>query len=176
MDIDKIIAEAHLKNSDWNLENYQEGSSVFHQIYCYVFDFDKQKLELISLNEERFYQVIQQSTYSADEMSHMLLKRLEQYFNGKRTQTVMSSLAMHMSAYIGGTQTWQQVRKKVYNGSEIKPHIFVTAYKSKRNIHKRLLRPFVIMNKQRALSSSDAVKCIGHVIQRDSQKHPEWLR
>lgn len=176
MDIDKIISQAHMKNADWTLENYQEGTSVFHQIYCYVFDVDKGKLELMSLNEEMFYEVVKRPKYLCEEVSHMLLKRIEQYFSERRTKKLMGSLAMYLTNYIAGTQSWQRAKHQIHNGSDIKPHIFITVYRGKRNIHKRLVRPFIILSQHRVLSSTEAVEYFGQVIRIDAQNHPDWIR
>lgn len=176
MNIDKIISEAHLNAAEWNIENYQEGSSFFHCLSCYVFDLDRKRLVLLTLEEPMFYEIVHRSTYRSEEVAHDALKYLESYFKGKRSKSFLSDLAARITCYIGGSKSWQHAKNQVHNGSSDKPHLFLVVYKSKRNIHKRLIRPFISIDERRILPSGEVLNYIHQVVRMDAQNHPDWIK
>lgn len=174
MDIDAIMSQAQLNAKGWKMTEHTDGVKAIDCIHLYVYDHNRQKVELLSIGEEHFYSLAKRSSFDSSEVVQEALKGLEKFFKGKRSNAFLGQLGTTLALYMIGSQAWGQTRVKVHHLSDKKPHMFVVLYNSHRNIHKRLIRPFFGIDEQRLLPLEDVLDSVKSCIVMDQQNHPEW--
>ena len=179
MDIDKFIAQAHFQAANWDMELKSPDASFFDTLSCYIYDVDRKRLDLVSINEEGFYRADEVSRdVEAGDVAHEVIKLSDHYFKGRRTGAFLNKFGATICLYMTSTLSWREAKRRadLHLHSGTKPHLFLTIYKSKKTISKRIVRPFIILSDKRLIDAPEVLETVYNTMEYDRVKNAHWFR
>lgn len=170
MEFEKIVSQAHLNASGWDLDSFLH-SSPFDCHYFYVHDIDSKDVRLFSIKRSDFNAAPVPVNVPMPALAFFVAESLEKLRQGKLNPIEDSAFLPKLISYAKGTQSYASWRKQ----GKLRLHFILNVYRSLQGPEKALLRPLVANSDEVVLPAADMMSLSKQVIGMDKVKHPEWF-